>query len=107
MAHDTTFFARIFADDVTVTGPDGLTDRAAQIRSMDDTTMGVKVLGVDNQKIRLYDNNKVGVVTGVARLVFSQGKEQMPATLAYTETYVNQNARWQLVAAHYSQLPLK
>ena len=107
VAHDTTFFARLFAEDVTVTGPDGVSDRATQVRSMGDTTMGVKVLGIDNQKIRLYDDNKVGVVTGVARLLFTQGKQQMPAALVYTETYVHQNGRWQLIAAHFSQAPPK
>ncbi len=107
MARDTAFFARVWADDLTMSGPDGapLADRAASLKEISDTTMGVRDIRVDDLKIRLYDDNKVGVVTGIARAMFKQGKQHVPASIAYTETFVNRDGRWQAVAGHYSMLP--
>jgi uncharacterized protein (TIGR02246 family) len=107
MTHDGAFFARLYADDVTMTGPDGMpqVDRSVALRDTSDTSLGVRNLRVDDRKIRLYAENKVGVVTGVARGLFKEEKKEVPRAIAYTETFVNRDGRWQLVAAHYSMLP--
>ena len=109
MARDTTFFARIMAEDLTMSGPDGVpvVDRATSLKDMADTTMSVRDLRVDDMRIRLYSENTAAVVTGVARAVFRGGKQEKPASIAYTETFVNRDGRWQVVAGHYSMLPPK
>src|SRR5688500_1388995 len=71
MARDTAFFSRIMADDLTMSGPDGVpsVDRATSLKDMGDTTLSVSDLRVDDMRIRLYSENTAAVVTGVARAV--------------------------------------
>jgi ketosteroid isomerase-like protein len=104
-AHDTTVLARLLAQDFHGTedsaktfGRDGVLQNAA------DTAVQLRDLRDEDRQIRIYGNGTVGVVTAQATWRLEKGERPGQYRGRYTETWVKQDGRWQVVAGHYSNV---
>jgi ketosteroid isomerase-like protein len=105
-AHDTSFLARIVAPDFHGTADSANTfGREAVLKDAANTAIQLHDLRDDDRQIRIYGDGTVGVVT--ARSSWRQEGGDRPGQYSgrYTETWVRQNGRWQVVAGHYTNVP--
>ena len=102
--HDTKAMDAIVADDFTITFPNGSMQNKAQImaalKRQRAPGLSIKFHTVDVQA-RVYGDTVIligRVVTQYQRDGQTTSKEEQ----RYTDTYVNRNGRWQVVASHLS-----
>jgi ketosteroid isomerase-like protein len=101
-AHDAAFFQRTMSDDFVGTTVDGISDKATLVRVNADTSVIVDSVGRSEEKIRIYGNGTVGVITGRFAERGHLGRRQLGVEFRYTEVWVKRNGRWQVVAGHYT-----
>ena len=104
-AHDTTFLAGVLAPDFHGTQDSAKTfGRADVLKDAADTAVQVRDLRDEDRQVRIYGNGMVGVVTANSVWRVEKGPRPGQYNGRYTETWVKQNGRWQIVAGHYSNL---
>src|SRR4051794_2343708 len=65
-AHDAAFFQRTMSDDFIGTTNEGVSDKSTLVQVNADTSVSVDSFGRSEEKIRIYGNGTVGVITGVS-----------------------------------------
>ena len=104
--NDSKAMNEIVADDFAITFPDGSRQTKPQIMAMiktsPNTASPMKFYTEDVQS-RVY--GETVILTG--RVVTEYMRDGKPAkeVSSYTDTYVRQNGRWQVVASHLSNVP--
>ena len=104
-AHDTTFLAHVVAPDFHGTADSAKSfGREDVLKDAADTAIQLHDLRDEDRQIRIYGDGTVGVVT--ARSSWRQEGGDRPGQYSgrYTETWVRQNGRWQVVAGHYTNV---
>jgi ketosteroid isomerase-like protein len=101
-AHDAAFFQRTMSDDFVGTTVDGLSDKRTLVRVNADTSVAVDSIGRSDEKIRIYGNGTVGVITGRFAERGHIGGRRLGVEFRYTEVWVKRNGWWQVVAGHYT-----
>lgn len=101
-AHDAAFFERTMSDDFVGTTVDGISDKSTLVRLNADTSVTVDSVGRSEEKIRVYGNGTVGVITGRFAERGHIGGRHLGVEFRYTEVWVKRNGRWQVVAGHYT-----
>ncbi|HKG32600.1 MAG TPA: nuclear transport factor 2 family protein [Gemmatimonadales bacterium] len=101
-AHDAAFFERTMSDDFVGTTVDGISDKSTLVRLNADTSVTVDSIGRSDEKIRIYGNGTVGVITGRFAERGHLGSRHLGIEFRYTEVWVKRNGRWQVVAGHYT-----
>ena len=92
---------RIYADDFIGVGPSGTVRTKAQVIS--DFTSGelkFQSITTDEVQVRVYENT--AVETGLSTMVGQDKGQAVPRDTRFTRVWVKQDARWRLVANHYS-----
>ena len=104
-AHDTTALARMIAHDFHGTEDSAKTfGRDDVLRDVADTAAQTRNLRDEDRQIRIYGNGTVGVVTAHAHWTLEKGRRPGEYSARYTETWVKQDGRWQVVAGHYTNI---
>jgi ketosteroid isomerase-like protein len=101
-AHDAAFFERTMSDDFVGTTVEGISDKTSLVRVNADTSVTVDSVGRSDEKIRIYGNGTVGVITGRFAERGHIGSRHLGVEFRYTEVWVKRNGRWQVVAGHYT-----
>jgi ketosteroid isomerase-like protein len=101
-AHDAAFFERTMSDDFVGTTVEGISDKTSLVRVNADTSVTVDSVGRSDEKIRIYGNGTVGVITGRFAERGHIGSRHLGVEFRYTEVWVKRNDRWQVVAGHYT-----
>jgi ketosteroid isomerase-like protein len=100
--HDAAFFQRTMSDDFAGTTLDGIADKTTLVRVNADTSVTVDSVGRSDEKIRIYGNGTVGVITGRFAERGHIRSRQLGVEFRYTEVWVKSTGRWQVVAGHYT-----
>jgi ketosteroid isomerase-like protein len=100
--HDAAFFQRTMSDDFVGTTVEGITDKSTLVRVNADTSVTVDSVGRSDEKIRIYGDGTVGVITGRFAERGHIGSRHLGVEFRYTEVWVKRNGRWQVVAGHYT-----
>jgi uncharacterized protein (TIGR02246 family) len=104
-AHDTTFLAGVLAPDFHGTQDSARTfGRADVLRDVADTAIQLRDLRDEDRQVRIYGNGTVGVVTANSLWRVEKGPQPGQYNGRYTEVWVKQNGRWQVIAGHYSNV---
>ena len=92
---------RIYADDFIGVGPSGTVRTKAQVIS-DFTSGDLKFQSIvtDEVQVRVYENT--AVETGLSTMSGQDKGKAVPRDTRFTRVWVKQDARWRLVANHYS-----
>ena len=92
---------RIYADDFIGVGPSGTVRTKAQVIS-DFTSGDLKFQSIvtDEVQVRVYEN--AAVETGLSTMSGQDKGKAVPRDTRFTRVWVKQDARWRLVANHYS-----
>jgi hypothetical protein len=96
----------ILAEDFWGTLQDGSQyDKAEEVKATQDTSKSAKDCRISDTKVRLVDDN-LAVVYGKGSSV-RKGKDggDEPQCLVFTDTWLKRNGKWQIVAAHDTELP--
>ncbi len=102
--HDVAAVARLEADDIVITAPDGQIVTKSQ--DLESTKSGKEIYDpnptFDDMKVRVYGNTAVSTF----RITVTGSTDGKPFTrgLRVTNVWVKKNNRWQVVAAHFSNL---
>jgi ketosteroid isomerase-like protein len=102
---DYAFFARIEADELIFTEPDGtVITRQEDLAGEKDCHKSDTTFDLDDTRVQLYEN--VAIVTAHVTLT-GKNKEGTPFTRhsRFTDVFVWRANRWQLVAGHSSNIP--
>src|SRR5581483_6387419 len=92
---------RIYADDFIGVGPSGTVRTKPQVIS--DFTSGdlkFQSIATDEVQVRVYE--KAAVETGLSTMVGQDKGKAVPRDTRFTRVWIMQQARWRLVANHYS-----
>ena len=101
-AHDEPFFQRTMSNDFIGTTLDGISDKPTLVRINADTSVTVDSVGRSDEKIRIYGNGTVAVITGRFGEVGHLGLRRLSVEFRYTEVWVKEGDQWQVVAGHYT-----
>jgi hypothetical protein len=96
----------VLADDFLGTAPDGTTyGKAEEVKDTQDRSKSARECHQINPRVRLFAEN-LAMVYGRAFSV-RKGKDGRdgPRCLTFTDTWLKRNGKWQIVAAHDTQLP--
>ena len=96
----------VLADDFLGTAPDGTTyEKAEEVKDTQDTSKSARQCHQIDPRVRLFGEN-VAIVYGKAFSV-RKGKDgrDAPRCLAFTDTWLKRDGKWQIVAAHDAQIP--
>ena len=95
---------RYLADTYVFTGPDGTVENKAQaIADLKSGDLKLQSASLDNAKVQVYGDTAVVTYSSNDKGTF-KGKDISGKT-RWTDVFVNQNGRWQLVASHGTMLP--
>jgi uncharacterized protein (TIGR02246 family) len=105
---DTVAMARIVADDFLITFPDGSTQTKAQILRAQRSQRSrpgpyTTRFHTENTTSRAY--GKTVVLTGIVVTVWQRDGKPVEDRSTYTDTYVERDGKWQVVASHLSNVP--
>ena len=103
---DATALDRIYADDFIGVGPSGTVRTKPQVIS-DFTSGDLKFQSIttDDIQVRVYGNT--AVETGRSTMIGQDKGQTVPRDTRCTRVWVKQQARWRLVANHYSSQPAR
>ena len=103
---DATALDRIYADDFIGVGPSGTVRTKPQVIS-DFTSRDLKFQSIttDDVQVRVYGNT--AVETGRSTMIGQDKGKTVPRDTRFTRVWVKQQARWRLVANHYSSRPTR
>jgi ketosteroid isomerase-like protein len=101
-AHDAAFFQRTMSDDFIGTTNEGISDKSTLVQVNADTSVSVDSFRRSEEKIRIYGNGTVGVITGRFAERGHMGKRQLGVEFRYTEVWVKRPGGWQVVVGHYT-----
>jgi ketosteroid isomerase-like protein len=101
-SHDAAFFQRTMSDDFIGTTLDGTSDKSTLVKLNADTSVTVDSVGRSEEKIRVYGGGAVGVITGRFAERGHIGSRKLGVEFRYTEVWVKNDGRWQVVAGHYT-----
>jgi ketosteroid isomerase-like protein len=104
---DKAVYDRIVADDATLTDESAVSRSKAQDRALlpPKPTPGATAVNED-MHVRLY--GETAVVTGrIVTKVRAGDQEITGFTSRFTDTWVKRQGRWQVVARHYSRVPIE
>jgi hypothetical protein len=96
----------ILADDFWGTAPDGtMYGKAEEVKDTADSSKSARECHISDTKVRLFGDN-LAMVYGKGFSV-RKGKDGRdgPRCLTFTDTWLKRNGKWQIVAAHDTQLP--
>ena len=101
--HDVDFLERIEADDYTYTGPDGaLTHKADEIAGAKAAYVQIDSFKHTDIKVHVYGDS--AVVTGATALKAKAGDIDLSGDFRWTDVFVKQNGRWQVVASQATSI---
>ena len=98
----------VLADDFLGTAPDGRTyEKAEEVRDTQDTSKSARQCHQIGPRVRLFGEN-VAMVYGKAFSV-RKGKDgqDAPRCIAFTDTWLKRDGKWQVVAAQDAQIPCR
>jgi ketosteroid isomerase-like protein len=101
-SHDAAYFERTMSDDFIGTTAEGISDKKTLVRVNADSSVTVDSVGRSDEKIRVYGNGRVGVVTGRFAETGRLGSRRLGVEFRYTEVWVKRDGTWQVVAGHYT-----
>jgi ketosteroid isomerase-like protein len=90
------------SDDFVGTTLDGVADKNTLVRVNADTSVTVDSMSRSDEKIRVYGDGKVGVITGRFAEGGHVGNRKLGVEFRYTEVWVKRDGGWQVVAGHYT-----
>jgi hypothetical protein len=99
---------QILADDFWGTAPDGTQyGKTEEVKDTEDPSKSARDCHISDSRVRLVGDN-VALVYGKGFSVrkLKDGHDG-PRCLIYTDTWLKRNGKWQIVAAHDTQVPCK
>ena len=102
---DKSYFERIEADEFIFTDSSGgVTTKSEDLEGLDKPAGETKLVSynVDDARIKLY--GKTAVVTGRVTSTYKNKEKQVIIKTRFTDVFVKQNCRWQIVAGHSSRI---
>lgn len=96
----------ILADDFWATAPDGTRyGKQDEVKDTQDTSKSARDCHISDTRVRLFGDN-LAMVYGKGFSV-RKGKDAIdaPRCLIYTDTWLKRNGKWEIVAAHDTQIP--
>lgn len=96
----------ILADDFWGTAPDGTQyGKAEEVKDTEDPSKSARHCHISDSRVRLFGDS-VALVYGKGFSVrkLKDGHDG-PRCLIYTDTWLKRNGKWQIVAAHDTQVP--
>ena len=106
---DKATFDRIVADDFTGTDESAVMRNKAQEKELLQAPPpgGIKV-SLNNEDVRVRMYGETAVVTGrIVQKTERAGQESFGFQSRFTDTFVRRQGRWQVVARHYSRIPVE
>jgi uncharacterized protein (TIGR02246 family) len=101
---DTETLTRIFSDDLTFTHTGSNVDSKQMfIEKVATGILQYESLTTEGVQVRVYGS--AAIVTGRADMVVTARGNQRRYSYAYTNVYVHQNNRWQMVAWQATRVP--
>jgi ketosteroid isomerase-like protein len=95
---------RHLAETYVFTGPDGTVENKAQaVADLKSGDLKLQSASLDNAKVQAYGGTAVVTYSSNDKGTY-KGKDITGKT-RWTDVFVNQNGRWQLVATHGTMLP--
>jgi ketosteroid isomerase-like protein len=95
---------RYLADTYVFTGPDGTVETKAQaIADLKSGDLKLQAASLDGAKVQVYGETAIVTYSSNDKGTY-KGKDISGKT-RWTDVFVNQNGRWQLVASHGTMLP--
>ena len=95
---------RYLADTYVFTGPDGTVENKAQaIADLKSGDLKLQSASLDGAKVQVYGDTAVVTYSSNDKGTY-KGKDISGKT-RWTDVFVNQNGRWQVVASHGTMLP--
>ena len=95
---------RYLADTYVFTGPDGTLENKAQaIADLKSGDLKLQSASLDGAKVQVYGDTAVVTYSSNDKGTY-KGKDITGKT-RWTDVFVNQNGRWQVVASHGTMLP--
>ena len=95
---------RYLADTYVFTGPDGTVENKAQaIADLKSGDLKLQSASLDGPKVQVYGDTAVVTYSSNDKGTY-KGKDISGKT-RWTDVFVNQNGRWQVVASHGTMLP--
>ena len=95
---------RYLSDTYVFTGPDGTVENKAQaIADLKSGDLKLQAASLDGAKVQVYGNTAIVTYSSNDKGTY-KGKDISGKT-RWTDVFVNQNGRWQLVASHGCMLP--
>ncbi len=93
----------IVTADFTITFPDGSSQTKPQIMGSLKQSGGTSIkFRTEEVRSRSYAADTVVILTGIVISEWQQGGKTMTDRSRYTDTYVKNQGRWQVVASHLS-----
>jgi hypothetical protein len=98
----------ILADDFWATAPDGTQyGKAEEVKDTQDSSKSARDCRTSDTRVRLFGDS-VAMVYGKGHSVRKdKDGHEGPRCLTYTDTWLRRNGKWQIVAAHDTQVPCK
>jgi len=95
---------RYLADTYVFTGPDGTVENKSQaLADLKTGDLKLQSASIDGAKVQVYGNTAIVTFSSNDKGTY-KGKDISGKT-RWTDVFVNQNGRWQLVASHGCMLP--
>lgn len=95
----------ILADDFWGTGPDGTRyGKADEIEDTQDTSKSARECHISDSKVRLFGDNLAMVYGRGFSVRKNKNGNDAPRCLIYTDTWLKRNGKWQIIAAHDTQV---
>jgi len=95
---------RYLADTYVFTGPDGMVESKAQaIADLKTGDLKLQSASLDGAKVQVYGDTAIVTYSSKDKGTY-KGKD-ISGTTRWTDVFVSQNGRWQVVASHGTMLP--
>jgi ketosteroid isomerase-like protein len=95
---------RYLADTYVFTGPDGMVQNKAEaIADLKSGALKLQGASLDSPKVQVYGDAAIVTYSSNDKGTY-KGKD-ISGTTRWTDVFVNQNGRWQMVASHGTMLP--
>jgi hypothetical protein len=95
---------RYLADTYVFTGPDGTVENKSQaLADLKTGDLKLQSASIDGAKVQVYGNTAIVTFSSNDKGTY-KGKDISGKT-RWTDVFVNQNGRWQVVASHGTMLP--
>jgi ketosteroid isomerase-like protein len=101
---DASVLDRLWSETLVFTFPNGQISNKAQRLAAQKPSADPNQLTTRNEEVKVHLYGNTAVVTVRSRWVDKPGKQQYGDPYQATHVWVKQNGRWQLVAAHVSQV---